>query len=733
MSKLLKLITLLGLALLVMACSDDDSPVTPSVVHVTGVTLNVQNVSLAIGAKETLKVNVTPEDATNKRVSWSSSKTEVASVDAQGIVTAHKAGETVVTVKTEDGGKTATCKVTVKDGKVAVTGVKLDKTAHTLAVGGTVTLVATVTPEGATNKKVTWKSDKKDIATVDGNGKVTAVKEGEAKITVTTEDGNKTATCTITVKKDKVAVTGVKLDKTAHTLTVGGTVTLVATVTPEGATNKKVTWKSDKKDIATVDGNGKVTAVKEGEAKITVTTEDGNKTATCTITVKKDKVAVTGVKLDKTAHTLTVGGTVTLVATVTPEGATNKKVTWKSDKTDIATVDGNGKVTAVKEGEAKITVTTEDGNKTATCTITVKKDKVAVTGVSLNKTDLSMTVGGSFQFVATITPKDATNKNVKWQSNDSGVAQVDGNGKVTAKAVGTATITVITEDGNKTASCKVTVQEDKVAVTGVKLNVTSLSMMEGDSYQLIATIAPINATNQNVKWQSSNSGVAQVNGKGEVRAINAGTATITVITEDGNKTASCSVTVKANTIAVASVSLNKSSLSLVVGDMETLAATLSPANATNKTVKWSSSDPYVAQVNSYGEVRAINAGTATITVTTEDGHKTASCKVTVKANTIAVASVSLNKSSISLKVGDKETLVATLSPANATNKAVKWSSSDLSVAEVNSNGVVTAKGGGTAIITVTTEDGHKTASCVVSVEKPTDSINAEGYEDIGRW
>ena len=630
-----------------MACSDDDSPMTPTVVHVTGVTLNVQNVSLAVGAKETLKVNVTPEDATNKRVSWSSSRTEVASVDAQGIVTAHKVGETVVTVKSEDGGKTATCKVTVKDGKVAVTGVKLDKT--TLS------------------------------------------------------------------------------------LTVGGTETLVATVSPDGATNKKVTWKSDKTDIATVDANGKVKGVKEGEAKITVTTEDGNKTATCKVTVTKGKVAVTGVKLDKTAHTLTVGGTVTLVATVAPENATNKKVTWKSDKTNIATVDGNGKVTAVKEGEAKITVTTEDGNKTATCTITVKKDKVAVTGVSLNKTDLSMTVGGSFQFVATITPKDATNQNVKWQSNDSGVAQVDGTGKVTAKAVGTATITVITEDGNKTASCKVTVQEDKVAVTGVKLNVTSLSMMEGDSYQLIATISPVNATNQNVKWQSSNSGVAQVNGKGEVTAKTAGTATITVITEDGNKTASCSVTVKASTIAVASVSLNKSSLSLVVGDMETLTATLSPANATNKAVKWSSSDPYVAQVNSYGEVRAINAGTATITVTTEDGHKTASCKVTVKASTIAVASVSLNKSSISLKVGDKETLVATLSPANATNKAVKWSSSDLSVAEVNSNGVVTAKAGGTAIITVTTEDGHKTASCVVSVEKPTDSINAEGYEDIGRW
>ena len=194
MRKLMKLIAFLGLAFFVMACSDDDSPVTPQVVKVTGVTLNVKEVSLMVGAKETLKVVVAPENATNKRVTWSSNKTDVASVDGQGVVTAHKAGEALVTVKSEDGGKTATCKVTVKAEKVAVTGVKLDKTEHTLAVGGTVTLVATVTPEGATNKKVAWKSDKTDIATVDENGKVTAVKAGVAKITVTTEDGKKTAT-----------------------------------------------------------------------------------------------------------------------------------------------------------------------------------------------------------------------------------------------------------------------------------------------------------------------------------------------------------------------------------------------------------------------------------------------------------------------------------------------------------------------------------------------------------
>ena len=468
MRKLMKLIAFLGLAFFVMACSDDDSPVTPQVVKVTGVTLNVKEVSLMVGAKETLKVVVAPENATNKRVSWSSNKTDVASVDGQGVVTAHKAGEALVTVKSEDGGKTATCKVTVKAEKVAVTGVKLDKTEHTLAVGGTVTLVATVTPEGATNKKVSWKSDKTDIATVDENGKVTAVKAGVAKITVTTEDGKKTASCTITVKEDKVAVTGVTLNKTELSMTVGGSFKLVATISPKDATNQKVTWKSSDRDVADVDQEGLVAAVKAGKATITVTTEDGKKTATCAITVKEDKVAVTGVKLNSTSLSLTEGDSYQLKATVSPINATNQNVTWKSSNSNVADVDQEGLVAAVKAGTATITVTTEDGNKTATCTVTVKADKVAVAGVTLNRTSLSMKVKEAFQLKATISPADATNQNVKWESSDSSVADVDQSGLVGALKSGTAIITVTTEDGNKTASCVVTVEkpEDNISAEG---------------------------------------------------------------------------------------------------------------------------------------------------------------------------------------------------------------------------------------------------------------------------
>ena len=169
-----------------------------------------------------------------------------------------------------------------------------------------------------------------------------------------------------------VTVTGVSLNKTTLTLNIGASETLTATVAPADAANKKVTWMSGNEAVATVDANGKVTGVKAGEATITVTTEEGGKTATCKVTVEAATIAVTGVTLNKTELTLEVDGSETLTATVAPDDATNKEVTWSSDKPEIATVDAVGKVTGVATGVATITVTTEDGGKTATCKVNVK-------------------------------------------------------------------------------------------------------------------------------------------------------------------------------------------------------------------------------------------------------------------------------------------------------------------------------------------------------------------------
>lgn len=246
------------------------------------------------------------------------------------------------------------------------------------------------------------------------------------------------------------AATGVTLDKTSATLMEGQTTTLTATVSPTGA-NKSVTWSSSNTSVASVSSTGKVTAKKAGTATITAKTADGGYKATCKVTVTPKKV--TGVTLNKTSATITKGSTTTLTATVSPTGA-NKSVIWSSSNSSVATVSSTGKVTAKNAGTANIIVTTAEGGYTATCKVTVTEK--AVTGVKLNKTSLSLDVGGTSTLTATISPTGA-NSSVTWSSSDPSVATVSSTGKVTAVKAGTTTIIVKTASGGYTAACTVTV------------------------------------------------------------------------------------------------------------------------------------------------------------------------------------------------------------------------------------------------------------------------------------
>ena len=271
---------------------------------------------------------------------------------------------------TVDGGTLTQNGTVTGDIIYKVTGVSLNTDSLTLVEGGTATLAATITPSNATNQNVTWSSDNESVATVDQNGRVTAVAQGGATITAAVD--GKSAECYVTVNAAApVPVTSVSLDKTSLGLTEGDTETLTATVEPSDATNKNVTWSTSDASIATVT-DGVVTAVAPGTATITVTTEDGNKAATCAVTVTAATVPVTGVTLNKTSTSLYVGDTETLTPTITPDNATNKNVTWSSDDTSVATVDASGLVTAVARGTAVITATAADGSgASASCTVTV--------------------------------------------------------------------------------------------------------------------------------------------------------------------------------------------------------------------------------------------------------------------------------------------------------------------------------------------------------------------------
>ena len=323
--------------------------------------------------------------------------------------------------------------------------------------GGSAVLSASVSPEAASDRAVSWSSSDRSVATVDKAGTVHGLRPGTATVTATAE--GKSGTCAVTVKAKAIGVTEVTLDKTELTLTEGETETLTATVRPDNANNRKVTWSSDKTEVATVDGAGRVTAVKAGEAVVTVTTEDGGRTATCAVTVKAKTVSVTEVTLDRAELTLTEGETETLTATVKPDNADNRKVTWSSDKTEIATVGGDGRVTAVKAGEAVVTVTTEDGGKTATCKVTVKAKVVPVTGVDVKPWSVTIGANGTTKLTCTVAPSNATNRNVRWESDNPSVATVDSDGNVRAVSAGVAKVSAVTEDGGFRSGCTVTVKE----------------------------------------------------------------------------------------------------------------------------------------------------------------------------------------------------------------------------------------------------------------------------------
>ena len=565
-----------------------------------------------------------------------------------------------------------------------------------MEIGETLTLKVEVTPSQAVYDGITWTSTAPRVATVSASGVVSALSEGNT--TVTAMAGGKTVSCEITVVKGFVPVSSVGLNKETLELVEGNDYVLIATVLPADATDKTVSWSSSDAGVASV-ADGLVTAVKAGEA--TVTARSGDKEAACKVVVSARVIPVQSIELTETAIALAVGDKKTLQATVLPADATDASVTWTSSDAQVATVE-KGVVTAVGAGTAVIGA--KAGGKEAFCVVTVTDP---VQSVSLDKTKLSLTLGEKFTLHATLSPAHATNKNVTWTSSDPSVASVGPNGEVEALQLGSATITVVTEDGKKTATCAVTVEP--VPPTGIVLNKTALTLLVGSVESLTATVSPSNATNKNVNWFSSDPDVATVESDGTVTAVGVGTAAITATTEAGGLKATCVVTV--NPVPVSGISLNKSELTLALGSSEVLVATITPSNATDQTVSWVSSDESVASVDQDGRVVAKAVGSAKIVASC--GGKTASCRVVVW---IPVSSVTLDKTSLDLLAGTSGKLVCTVLPADATNKTVTWTSSNPSVATVDADGTVSARQKGTATITASAED--KSASCPVTVSDP---------------
>ena len=671
---------------------------------VTGITLSPSSMNVKENGLKAITATVEPANATDSKVHWISSNPTIASVDADGIVYGHKPGTVTVTAISNNNSEiTATCKVTVIR---SVTGIALNKSTVTMNVGASTTVSVTYMPSDASIKKAKWTSSNYDVADVDANGKIIAKAPGYAIITAKSTDGGFTATCSVLCIQP---VTGVTLSDKAVSLEVDEKYTLKATVKPSDASDKSLKWSSSDKSVVTVSSSGVLTGKAQGTATITCKTVDGSFKATCTVTVLKK---VTGISLNYNSKVLYLDKTLQLKATVTPTDATNKGVYWYTFDKNVATVDQKGLVTPVAPGSVTIGVRTNDGSFKAYCKLEVKK---AVEEISINKSSVTIYVDEYYKLSAKVLPDDATDKTVKWSVSDSTVLALSSTGLIKGKSGGTATVTATAENGLK-VSCKVTVLQ---SVEGVELNNSSLTLYTGETEALIAAVLPEGAYNQGVKWNSSNTKVATVSTKGIVTGIKAGKATITVTTAEGGYTATCEVTVEQH---VTSIGFTVSGLEIRKGEEADLTVKVLPSDATNKAYTIVSSDPQTVFVDDRGHLVALRGGSATITVTAEDNGKKGICHVTVME---PVTGVSLEKDEDTVYVGDKLVIGSEISPSDATNKTLTWSSSDPRVASVNSEGIITVLKSGEAIITVTTVDGGFTDSCVLTCLQAPETIDME--------
>ena len=485
----------------------------------SGAVLNKKELKLKKGDTVALNAAVGKEKKASGTVAWSSSNTKVASVNSRGLLTAVDGGTASITAKSIDGG-TAACKVNVS---VPATGIFLNMTDIVLQTGETRSLNASVEPSDTTDK-VQWSTSDARVVAVDRSGKIRAVAGGSAAVTA--KAGAFSSACRVTVG---TSIPELRLSENNLSLAKGDTYRLTAA---RGNRKPAVTWSSSSDSVASVDKTGKITAKSAGTAVITAL--DGKYSAQCTVKVT---VPVAGISLSSKEISLEAGTTRTLTAKISPADATKPSIRWASSDKNVAAVDGKGNVTGIAPGTAVITA--ESGQHSAQCTVHVA---VSVLTIRLSPERLALEKGASRTLTAIILPSDATeDRTIAWMSSNPAVASVDGFGKVTAKAGGTATITAKTSGGRFSATCAVTVM---VPVREFSLNKTSLSLTVGKSETLIPFITPGDATVKDVFWDSSDSDVAAVDQSGRVTAVGAGTSTVTATTKDGSFTAACQVTVE---------------------------------------------------------------------------------------------------------------------------------------------------------------------------------------------
>jgi len=647
---------------------------------------------------------------TDRAIIWSSSNVGVATVDANGLVTATGPGNASITATAEGKNDVATITVT----QAAVAAVSITPSPLSMSVGQTTGLTAVLTDDAGnvlSGRPVTWSSSNTGVATISSSGAVTAVAPGTTTITATSEGKSGTATVTVT----NFAVATVNVQPQNNSITQGSSIQLSATLTDVNgapATNRAVSWSSSNTGIATVNSLGLVSGVAVGSVTITATSE--GKSGSATVSVQPKPVAT--VTVTPATVSLTAGQTAPLTVVLKDQSGgvlTGRTVVWTTSNSAVATVSSTGTVTAVGGGTATITATSEGKTGTSTIAVTL----IPVGSVAVSPTTVSVPATTSTNL--TVVVKDingtvVTDRVVSWSSSNTAAATVSATGVVTGVAIGTATITATSE--TKT-SAPVTVTVTQAPVSTVTVTPPTATVVINLSTTLAAITKDANGavlTGRGVTWSSDNTSIATVTA-GVVTGKAVGTATITATSE--GKTGTALVTVVP--VPVATVTVSPLSANVLVGATQALTATTKDAGGqtlTGRTVTWSSSATGVATVSTAGVVTGVAAGTAVITATSEGKSGTA----TIFVLTVPVGSVTVSPSPASVVGTQTVQLTATVKDQNnvVVTRPVTWTTNNPGVATVSTTGLATGDNRGntqlSAVITATSETKSGTSTVTVS-------------------
>ena len=678
---------------------------------------------MSVNKAKPTKIDYTimPENAGTKELEWSSENPEVATVDANGVVTGKKIGKTVITAKTKDGTDiTVSTNLTILPLYVEIMAFAEPSVSIVKTEDKTITL--TLNSEEVDNKSMVWTSSDESVATVVQNPNssypleaiVTAHKIGKATIKAEAQDGSGiNATCEVEVTPLMVS------DFSLQTASVVKTIPtqLEAKVSPDEADNKKLKWTSLIPDIATVTEDGMLTGLKMGTAQIKAEALDGSNISK-TFNVEVTGLPVSSISLPTTPVSVVKTKTGKIKVVVEPLESDNQKLTWTSSRTDIATVDNEGVVTGKKVGTTRITASTTDGtNLKASVDVNIEPLKVetmafAEPSVSIVKTeDKTITL--------TLNSEEVDNKSMVWTSSDESVATVVQNMNavypleaiVVAHKVGKATIKAEAQDGSgMSATCEVDVTPLMVS----DFSLLTASVVKTIPTQLEAKVSPAEADNKKLKWSSLTPDIATVTEDGIITGLKMGTAKVKAETTDGSNLSN-TFEVQVTGLPVSTISLPQE-LSIVKTESMKLEYSILPLASDNQKLKWSSNATYIASVDeSTGVITAHKVGDAVITATATDGSGI-SASTTIHVTPLKVSQIEMPKE-ISLLRSLSKQIEVNIVPELADNKTLKWTSDNEDVATVTQEGVVKGLKVGNANITASATDGSEvSATCKVTVK-----------------